>query len=149
MRVAPHPPGRRGRRIGAPTPSERSVRISRTTLFRILFTVQKIRCQILVSDHILPCYFTLRIWGRVSIWVRMGLTSVANSYRDFYKKGISLFTFEQKWYLCQLVPKADKSWRRRTIHDLRETAHDGQGQIKKVQGWGFKVNEKKLFKISK
>ena len=33
-------PGRRGYRIGAPTPTERSVRISRTTLFRICLTAQ-------------------------------------------------------------------------------------------------------------
>ena len=33
-------PGRRGHRIGAPTPTERSVRISRTTLFSICFTAQ-------------------------------------------------------------------------------------------------------------
>ena len=40
MPVTRHPPGRRGRHIGAPTPTERSVRISRTTLFRICFTAQ-------------------------------------------------------------------------------------------------------------
>jgi hypothetical protein len=35
-------PGRRGHHFGAPTPTERSMRISRTTLFRICFTAQRV-----------------------------------------------------------------------------------------------------------